>query len=65
MLIRICEEEVAPTHRRGLLGEFSVQSVREALNKRVSSGHHNTAVQTLRSRGQKIRVSGFKEMLKI
>lgn len=46
-MIRIWEEGVAQTHRRGLLGEFSVQSVREALNKRVSSGNHHTAVQTL------------------
>lgn len=29
---------------RGFLGEFSVQSVCEALNKSVSSRHHHTAI---------------------
>lgn len=48
MLIWIYEEVLAWTHRRGFLGEFSVQSVCEALDERVSSGHHHTAVQTLR-----------------
>lgn len=48
MLIRVHEEEMAPTHRWGLLGEFSVQSVREALNKRVSSRYYHTSIQTLR-----------------
>lgn len=38
---------LADTHRRGFLGEFSVQSVSEALNERVSTSHHHTAIQTL------------------
>ena len=48
MLIWICKEVAALTYRRGFLGEFSVQSVCEALNECVSSSHHHTAVQTLR-----------------
>lgn len=35
------------SHRRCLLGEFSVQSVSETLNQRVSSTHHHTAIQAL------------------
>lgn len=53
--MRIWDEGVALTHRRGLLGEFSVQSVREALNKRVSSGHHHAAVQTLRVKRSEVQ----------
>lgn len=56
---------MALTHRRGFLGEFSVQPVCEALNERVSSGHHHAAIQTLRhkSKGQQMRVSGSKGTL--
>lgn len=35
------------THRRGLLGEFSVEAVGEALDQCVSTSHHHTAIQTL------------------
>lgn len=44
------------THRRGFLGEFSVQSVCEALNECVSSSHDHTAIQTLK---YKSKVLGF------
>lgn len=39
--------QLLSTHRRRFLGQFSVEAVSEALNQRVSSRHHNTAVQTL------------------
>lgn len=48
MLIWRKKVALALTYRRGFLGEFSVQSVCEALNECVSSSHHHTAVQTLR-----------------
>lgn len=47
LINRTYEGKVAVTHRRGFLGELSVQTVCEALDKRVSSGHHHTAIQAL------------------
>lgn len=50
-----CERRSAGTHRRRFLRQFSVESLGEALQERVSPRHDHAAVQTLNTHTHTLR----------